>query len=142
MDGETKRKGKRETRVDEMAWLKGTRWNWNNWREVVFLEDGSFLAPAENCERQGNPQCTWSTSDDRIIVSYAVHCPPARTSVHSRLVSIKVLLSRPVALAIVPSRPCRFGGAGMHTLTASDDRQTISGARDSDGDGVEATRVS
>ena len=37
---------------EEYRWLKDTRWNWNNWREVIFRADGSFLAPAENCERE------------------------------------------------------------------------------------------
>ena len=33
--------------TNEFDWLKGTEWNWNNWREVIFRKDGSFLAPAE-----------------------------------------------------------------------------------------------
>ena len=53
---------------EEFSWMKDTRWNWNNWREVIFRADGSFLAPAENCERQGNPQCKWYTDEDRIYV--------------------------------------------------------------------------
>jgi len=88
---------------EEMAWLKNTRWMWNDWREVIFKADGSFLAPAENCERDGNPKCQWSAAEDRIHVE--------------------------------------FGGAGLHTLTATPDQQSISGARDSDGDAVHANRV-
>lgn len=61
---------------EEMAWLKDTRWLWNEWREVIFRADGSFLAPAENCERSGNPKCTWSADEDRIYVRYA--CRAAR----------------------------------------------------------------
>ena len=53
---------------DEMKWIKDTRWNWNNWREVIFRADGSFLAPAEGCERQGNPQCRWWSDDDNVYV--------------------------------------------------------------------------
>ena len=53
---------------DEYAWLKDSRWLWNNWREVIFKADGAFLAPAENCERGGNPKCRWSVVDDRILV--------------------------------------------------------------------------
>merc|ERR1711908_54547 len=55
---------------DEMAWLKDTRWLWNEWREVIFRADGSFLAPAENCERPGNPQCKWSADEDKIYVTF------------------------------------------------------------------------
>lgn len=56
---------------EEMAWLKNTRWMWNDWREVIFKADGSFLAPAENCERDGNPKCQWSAAEDRIHVECA-----------------------------------------------------------------------
>jgi len=87
----------------EFGWLKDTRWLWNNWREVIFRADGSFLAPAENCEREGNPKCRWATDDDRVFVD--------------------------------------FGGAGRHTLTPSDDQQLMMGARDADGDEVNAQRV-
>lgn len=53
------------------AWLKDTRWNWNNWRDVVFRADGSFLAPAENCEREGNPACRWYTNEnDDVVVKF------------------------------------------------------------------------
>uniref|UniRef100_A0A7S2JNA8 Uncharacterized protein n=1 Tax=Haptolina brevifila TaxID=156173 RepID=A0A7S2JNA8_9EUKA len=103
VEGETKQRRSRRDAIDDMDWLKGTRWLWNDWREVVFLEDGSFLAPAESCERQGNPKCRWSASDGQILVT--------------------------------------FGGAGPHTLTADDDKQTITGSRDSDGDAVQAKRV-
>ena len=50
----------------EFKWMKDTRWNWNNWRDVVFRADGSFLAPAEGCEREGNPQCQWSSDDEKV----------------------------------------------------------------------------
>jgi len=55
---------------DSFAWLKETRWNWNNWRDVIFSADGSFLAPAEGCEQQGNPECRWGTTDDDIIIKF------------------------------------------------------------------------
>ncbi len=54
----------------EFGWMKDTRWNWNNWREVIFRSDGSFLAPAENCEREGNPACRWYTVGDDIKVEF------------------------------------------------------------------------
>jgi hypothetical protein len=53
------------------AWLKDTRWNWNSWRDVIFRADGSFLAPAENCEREGNPACRWYTNEeDDVVVQF------------------------------------------------------------------------
>ena len=80
---------------EDMTWLKDTRWLWNQWREVrehvsrpslepraaemtvctlaclqvIFRADGSFLAPAENCERAGNPKCKWSAEDDKVFVT-------------------------------------------------------------------------
>ena len=36
--------------------------------QVIFKADGTFLAPAENCEREGNPKCRWSAADDTIQV--------------------------------------------------------------------------
>jgi hypothetical protein len=39
--------------------MKGSRWLWNNWREVEFTTDGSFVAPAENCDVKGNAACKW-----------------------------------------------------------------------------------
>ena len=60
----------------QFAVLKDTRWHWNNWRDVVLRADGSFLAPAENCERDGNPKCKWYTSGQQIFIKYA---PPPRT---------------------------------------------------------------
>ena len=56
----------------EMAWMKDTRWLWNEWREVIFRADGSFLAPAENCERPGNPNCNWTADDEKIYVKCAL----------------------------------------------------------------------
>jgi hypothetical protein len=43
--------------------MKGSRWLWNNWREVEFVADGSFVAPAENCDNPGNAACTWTASE-------------------------------------------------------------------------------
>lgn len=54
----------------EFNFLKDTRWHWNNWRDVIFKSDGSFLAPAEGCEREGNPKCRWSSDQDRIYVNF------------------------------------------------------------------------
>ena len=38
-------------------WLRGTTWNWNNWRDVTFEPDGTFNAPTPECQRKG---CQWS----------------------------------------------------------------------------------
>ena len=69
---------------------------------MVLRADGSFLAPAESCERQGNPKCKWWTEGDGVMI--------------------------------------RFGDAGTHTLRPDDERQSLSGYRDSDGDAVYAER--
>jgi len=55
---------------EEFAWMKDTRWNWNNWRDVIFRADGSFLAPAEGCEREGSPNCKWGADEDRVYVNF------------------------------------------------------------------------
>ena len=61
------------------------------------------MAPAEGCERPGNPSCKWSADDEKIYV--------------------------------------QFGGAGMHTVTPSNDQMMMSGSRDKDGEAVSAQRV-
>ena len=50
--------------------LKDTRWHWNGWRDVIFRAEGSFLAPAEGCETEGNPRCRWSASEDEVYVMF------------------------------------------------------------------------
>lgn len=62
--------GRKDSISSEFGWMKDTRWNWNDWRDVVFLKDGSFLAPAEGCEREGSPKCRWSSDEDRIFVLF------------------------------------------------------------------------
>ncbi|KAL1530725.1 hypothetical protein AB1Y20_001624 [Prymnesium parvum] len=73
VEGEGKAKGARGSvnGIDEeFLWLKDTRWNWNNWRDVIFKANGAFLAPAEGCEREGNPQCKWATDSDKLYVYF------------------------------------------------------------------------
>ena len=78
-EGKAKRSVASNSVTDEdMAWLKNTRWLWNNWREVILKGDGTFLAPAEDCESDGNPKCRWSAADDQIIVK----CAPRATRLH------------------------------------------------------------
>eukprot|EP00936_MAST-01D_sp_MAST-1D-sp1_P002514 g2514.t1 len=52
---------------EEFRWLKGTRWNWNNWREVEFDPSGRFKAPTQDCE-QG--QCRWASDDSHVYVQW------------------------------------------------------------------------
>jgi DnaJ-class molecular chaperone len=49
----------------DMAWVKGTEWNWNNWRDVKFQKDGSFEAPTRDC--QGG-MCLWSAEKGKIYI--------------------------------------------------------------------------
>mmetsp|Transcript_27639 Transcript_27639/g.82618 ORF Transcript_27639/g.82618 Transcript_27639/m.82618 type:complete len:150 (-) Transcript_27639:281-730(-) len=65
-----RRSSGREAIGASFGWLKDTRWNWNRWRDVIFRADGSFLAPAEGCEAEGNPACRWYTSEDDVIVKF------------------------------------------------------------------------
>eukprot|EP00937_MAST-01D_sp_MAST-1D-sp2_P003875 g3875.t1 len=52
---------------EEFRWLRGTKWNWNEWREVEFDGSGRFKAPTEDCE-QG--QCRWASDDDTVYVQW------------------------------------------------------------------------
>lgn len=49
----------------QMAWLKGTEWNWNDWRDIKFQKDGTFEAPTRDCQ-QGT--CRWSASKDKVYI--------------------------------------------------------------------------
>mmetsp|Transcript_4531 Transcript_4531/g.10284 ORF Transcript_4531/g.10284 Transcript_4531/m.10284 type:complete len:148 (-) Transcript_4531:194-637(-) len=68
--GSKKRGGVAKGVSKDFKWMKDTRWHWNNWRDVIFRADGSFLAPAEGCEREGNPQCQWSSDDEKVFVKF------------------------------------------------------------------------
>lgn len=48
-------------------WLKGTEWNWNNWRNVKFNKDGTFDAPTQDC-RSG--QCIWSANKGKVFIMW------------------------------------------------------------------------
>ena len=100
--------------------------------QVIFRADGSFLAPAENCERAGNPKCKWSADDDRVFVTCALvtrHTPPNSACPPHGSTWCEHVRAR------------RFGDAGLHTLSATPDQQMLNGHRDSDGDSVSAQRV-
>jgi DnaJ family protein B protein 11 len=47
-------------------WLKGTEWQWNDWRNVRFHGDGRFEAPTAECQRPGD--CRWSSSSDTVYI--------------------------------------------------------------------------
>lgn len=49
----------------KMAWLKGTEWNWNKWRDVKLQKDGTFDAPTGDCQ-QG--QCEWSANKGKVFI--------------------------------------------------------------------------
>jgi hypothetical protein len=49
--------------------LKGTTWSWNNWREVTFGCDGSFVAPTPDCEPVG--RCTWWADASRVYIEWS-----------------------------------------------------------------------
>jgi DnaJ-class molecular chaperone len=49
----------------KFAWMKGTEWNWNNWRHVKFNKDGSFEAPTGDCQ-QG--MCLWSAGKGKVYI--------------------------------------------------------------------------
>lgn len=49
----------------KMAWMKGTEWNWNNWRNVKFVKDGTFDAPTRDCQGGG---CKWSAANGKVYI--------------------------------------------------------------------------
>jgi len=49
----------------KFSWVKGTEWNWNNWRHVKFNKDGTFDAPTGDCQ-QG--QCLWAASKGKVYI--------------------------------------------------------------------------
>merc|ERR1740129_266372 len=58
-------KGIHKTIEKNMAWLKGTEWNWNNWRNVKFEKDGTFDAPTEDCM---GSICKWAAKDNKVYI--------------------------------------------------------------------------
>jgi len=49
----------------DMAWVKGTEWNWNNWRNVKFDKDGSFEAPTQDCHAG---MCKWAANKGKVYI--------------------------------------------------------------------------
>jgi len=58
-------KGVSDKITKKFSWLKGTEWNWNNWRNVKFQKDGSFEAPTSDCQRG---QCKWSANKNKVFI--------------------------------------------------------------------------
>ena len=52
--------------VEAWAWIKDTHWRWNEWEDVSFAANGSFVAPTPECA-QG--QCSWHGQDESALVS-------------------------------------------------------------------------
>ena len=57
------------------GWLRGTVWNWNDWRHVTFECDGGFNAPTPECEAG---DCTWEWN----VQSAEVHIKWGQEGVH------------------------------------------------------------
>jgi len=49
----------------KMSWMKGTEWNWNNWRNVKFAKDGTFDAPTRDCQ---SGACKWSAVKNKVYI--------------------------------------------------------------------------
>jgi len=58
-------KGTPDKITKKMAWLKGTEWNWNNWRNVKLQKDGTFEAPTRDCQAG---MCKWSASKGKVYI--------------------------------------------------------------------------
>ena len=52
---------------ESLAWFPGTKWHWNNWREVSFEHDGTFRAPTPDCQSGG---CSWSCADGKVFIAW------------------------------------------------------------------------
>lgn len=52
---------------ERYSWMKGTEWNWNDWREVRFEPDGTFDAPTDSCAQR---QCKWSADDNQVYIRW------------------------------------------------------------------------
>lgn len=49
------------------AWMKGTEWKWNAWRNVKFDRDGNFDAPTPECEHR---RCKWSADATQVYIQW------------------------------------------------------------------------
>uniref|UniRef100_A0A7S0FKB9 J domain-containing protein n=1 Tax=Pyrodinium bahamense TaxID=73915 RepID=A0A7S0FKB9_9DINO len=53
--------------AENMAWMKGTEWNWNDARPVRFERDGSFNAPTPDCQAG---MCLWSAARGKVYINW------------------------------------------------------------------------
>jgi DnaJ-class molecular chaperone len=58
-------KGIRQEIAPDMAWMKGTEWHWNKWRNVKFAKDGTFEAPTQDCQMG---MCEWAAYEGKVYV--------------------------------------------------------------------------
>jgi DnaJ-class molecular chaperone len=58
--------GTRKTGAQD-AWLVGSVWNWNSWRDVELQARGVFMAPTPECEAR---ECRWFAQDGAIYIMW------------------------------------------------------------------------
>jgi len=56
--------------ANDFEWLKATEWNWNNWRNVQFDEDGIFWAPSPECEDRSKQACHWTAKGNTVRIHW------------------------------------------------------------------------
>ena len=133
--------------------MKDTRWNWNNWRDVIFKKDGAGF-PATPPRPQTPPTAPVSAVDaqarsSRLPRAASGRATPSASGTRTKTgstCSLAVrrclhLVPRPILAAKRLLPPSRVAGAGQHILETSPDQMTMSGYRESDNDPCSATRV-
>jgi hypothetical protein len=50
-----------------VARLRGTRWHWNDWNDVIFEADGCFSTVTPDCEAG---RCHWGATAEKIVVHW------------------------------------------------------------------------
>eukprot|EP01052_Picozoa_sp_SAG31_P039441 SAG31_NODE_5473_length_2519_cov_1.478099_3_plen_273_part_00 len=114
-----------KTIAPEHFWIRGSRWHWNNWNDVIFSPKGRFWALTPDCEAG---DCTWWASENRIFIEWGdsglheVQAGPVQESVASEWVTGMKQAEGPAEWAKRSTR--------------------LMGRRVSDGDPVTATYVS
>ncbi|KAJ1633341.1 DnaJ domain-containing protein [Pavlovales sp. CCMP2436] len=57
----------------ELDFMRGSKWNWNGWRDVEFRHDGAFWAP--NCDPETDGECKWSAHGGNVYVQFGNRGP-------------------------------------------------------------------
>jgi len=52
---------------EDLEWLKGTVWRWNDWRDVDLVPNGQFLAPTRECEMG---DCHWFARNKMVYIMW------------------------------------------------------------------------